>query len=68
MTRATFTYTKKILENVSFDPLLFAKELKKAIERLLPYEQEELREWLLNFTKEKPELNKCIPILSTEEQ
>jgi len=66
MTRATFTYTKKILESVSFDPLLFAKELKKAIERLLPYEQEELREWLLSFTKGRPELHKYIPIIPSE--
>lgn len=56
MARSMFTYTKKILENVSFDPLLFYKELQKAIQSLLPYEIEELREWLANFIQEKPEL------------
>lgn len=56
MARSMFTYTKKVLESVSFDPLLFCKELNKAIQSLLPYEIEELKEWLLNFIQEKPEL------------
>lgn len=56
MARSMFTYTKKVLESVSFDPLLFCKELQKAIQSLLPYEIEELKEWLLNFIQEKPEL------------
>jgi DNA replication protein DnaD len=55
-----FTYTKSILERVSFDPKLFCKELEKAIKNLLPYELEQLREWLLQFTKEKPELRQCL--------
>jgi DNA replication protein DnaD len=55
-----FTYTKSILERVSFDPKLFCKELEKAIKNLLPYELEQLREWLLQFTKEKPELKQCL--------
>jgi hypothetical protein len=56
MARSMFTYTKKVLESVSFDPLLFCKELNKAIQSLLPYEIEELKEWLWNFIQEKPEL------------
>lgn len=44
-----FDYTKSILERVSFDPVLFCKELEKAIKTLLPYEMEQLQEWLLNF-------------------
>jgi hypothetical protein len=55
-----FTYTKSILERVSFDPKLFCKELEKALKNLLPYELEQLREWLLQFTKEKPELKQCL--------
>ncbi len=55
-----FAYTKTILERVSFDPLLFCKELEKALKILLPYEVEQLTEWLLNFTKEKPELRQCL--------
>ena len=55
-----FDYTKSILERVSFDPILFCKELEKAIKTLLPYEMELLQEWLLNFILEKPELKECI--------
>lgn len=58
-----FTYTKKVLESVSFDPLLFCKELEKAVKSLLPYEIEELKEWLINFTKEKPELSNSITLI-----
>nr|WP_294939551.1 hypothetical protein [uncultured Flavobacterium sp.] len=60
MPRAMFTYTKSILERVSFDPILFCKELEKAVKVLLPYELEQLMEWLLSFTKEKPELKQCL--------
>jgi len=60
MPRVMFTYTKSILERVSFDPKLFCKELEKAIKILLPYELEQLREWLLQFTKEKPELRQFL--------
>lgn len=55
-----FAYTKTILERVSFDPLLFCKELEKALKVLLPYEIEQLTEWLLSFTDEKPELRQCL--------
>lgn len=60
MARAMFDYTKTILERVSFDSNLFCKELQKAIERLLPYEIEELRIWIGQLTLQKPELNKCL--------
>ncbi len=59
MKKTMFTYTKGILERVSFDPLLFCKELEKALKILLPYEIEQLTEWLLAYTKEKPELKQC---------
>ncbi|ESU19206.1 hypothetical protein FCR2A7T_26290 [Flavobacterium cauense R2A-7] len=55
-----YAYTKSILERVSFDPILFCKELEKAVKILLPYELEQLTEWLLSFTKEKPELRQCL--------
>jgi len=55
-----FAYTKRILESVSFDPKLFSKELEKALKQLLPYEIEQLRDWLFSFTKEKPELKSCL--------
>jgi DNA replication protein DnaD len=60
MPRSMFSYTKSILERVSFDSKLFCKELEKAIRFLLPYEIDQLREWLLQFTAEKPELKQCL--------
>jgi hypothetical protein len=60
MSRTIYDYTKSVLERVSFDAILFCKELDKAIKVLLPYEIEELVEWLLQFTKEKPELRHCL--------
>ncbi len=60
MARAMFEYTKTILKKVSFDSVLFCKELQKALERLLPYEIEELRIWIDTLIKGKPELNQCL--------
>ncbi len=65
MSKVMYEYTKSILERVSFDPLLFCKELEKAIKTLLPYEMEQLQEWLLNFTIERPELKQCLLILNS---
>ena len=59
-----FDYTKSVLERVSFDPILFCKELEKAIRTLLPYELEQLKEWLFDFPYEKPELNQCLVIVN----
>lgn len=58
-----FDYTKSILERVSFDPILFCKEVEKAIKTLLPYEMEQLKEWLLNFIIEKPELKQSLLLI-----
>jgi DNA replication protein DnaD len=65
MARAIFDYTKTILKKVSFDIDLFTKELKKAIKRLLPFEIEELRIWLLEFTVNKPELYVSLALLKS---
>ena len=54
-----FTYTKSILERVSFAPTLFCKEVEKAMKFLLPYEIEQLTVWILAYIKEKPELQHC---------
>jgi hypothetical protein len=64
MSRLIYDYTKSVLERVSFDTILFCKELDKAVRMLLPYEIEQLTEWLLNFTKEKPELRQCLLIIN----
>lgn len=59
-----FTYTKNVLERVSFDPLLFCKEVRKALKVLLPYEIEQLQDWLMQYTQEKPELQHCHLLLN----
>ncbi len=63
MSKMMFDYTKSILERVSFDPVLFCKELEKAIKTLLPYEMEQLQEWLLSFVIEKPELKQSLLLI-----
>ena len=59
-----FDYTKAVLAKVSFDPQLFCKELKKAMNRLLPHEIEELRIWVNSLIKQNPELNQCLIYLN----
>jgi DNA replication protein DnaD len=63
MARAIFEYTKTVLKQVSFDSKLFCKELEKALKRLLPYEIDELKIWLQEFTQEKPELDVCLVLI-----
>ncbi len=60
MSRKMYEYTCSILERVSFDPKLFCKELLKALDVLLPYEIDKLRNWLLKYTDKKPELKVCL--------
>jgi hypothetical protein len=57
-------YTKTVLQKVSFDARLFRRELEKAINRLLPSELEELKQWLLQFVTDKPELKPALCYLS----
>jgi DNA replication protein DnaD len=66
MPRMIYDYTKSVLEKVSFDPVLFAKELKKAVKKLLPYEIDQLRKWLMYFTTSHPELKTCLSVISNE--
>lgn len=63
MPRAMFEYTKVVLQKVSFNSDLFCKELEKAINRLLPYEVDELVIWLRQFTANKPELYVCMTVI-----
>ena len=60
MPRMIYDYTKSTLESVSFDPNLFNKELKKGVRNLLPYEVDQLKNWLLYYTTNKPELERCL--------
>jgi len=65
MARAMFEYTKTVLKKVSFDVSLFCKEVKKAVERLLPYEIEELKVFIDSLIKQNPELNQCLIYLKS---
>ncbi|MCP1997117.1 hypothetical protein [Flavobacterium sp. HSC-61S13] len=62
--RQMFDYTKTVLENVSFDPLLFCKELEKAMKSLLPYDLDLLTKWLEKYTLGKPELQQCLLLIN----
>ncbi|MBA5791421.1 hypothetical protein H1R17_13355 [Flavobacterium sp. xlx-214] len=53
-------HTIKILEKVSFSKDLFIKEVTKAIDLLLPYEIDQLKEWILNFTKNKSDFKEVL--------
>ena len=66
MARAMFEYTKTVLSKVSFDPALFCREVQKAIQRLLPYELEELKVFIKTLILQNPDLNLCLIYLKTE--
>lgn len=68
MARAVYEYTKTVLKKVSFDAELFRRELEKALERLLPFEIEELRIWLLKFTANKPELSQQLIVIQQKKK
>lgn len=59
-----FEYTKVILGKVSFDSTLFCKELQKALQRLLPYEKEELKIFIKSLVLQNPELDQCLILLN----
>ncbi|MEL0652340.1 MULTISPECIES: hypothetical protein [unclassified Algibacter] len=63
MARAMLEYTKTVLNKVSFDTSLFCKEVKKALNRLLPYEIEELRIFIQSLVQQNPQLNQCMVLL-----
>lgn len=64
MARAMFEYTKTILSKVSFDANLFCKEVQKALQRLLPYEIEELKIFIESIVNKNPDLNQCLIYLN----
>lgn len=65
MARAMFEYTKTVLKKVSFDANLFCREVQKAIQRLLPYELEELEIFIKALILQNPKLNQCLIYLKT---
>ena len=60
-----FEYTKTVLKKVSFDVALFCKEVQKAIQRLLPYEIEELKIYIQSLVLQNPDLNQCLIYLKS---
>ena len=56
MSRSAYNYTIEVLKKVSFNPVLFKKELRKASLTLLPYEYQELIIWAKEFVLNKPDL------------
>ncbi len=65
MARAMFEYTKTVLSKVSFDVTLFCKEVQKAMQRLLPYEIEELRIFINALIRQNPDLQQCLIYLKS---
>lgn len=63
-TRVMLDYAKTVLESVSFDSKLFYKELQKALNHLVPYDVEQLGEWVNSFIQEKPELSDSLHLLN----
>jgi|TARA_B110000003_G_C16248285_1_gene377908 hypothetical protein len=64
MSRAMFEYSKTVLSKVSFDPVLFCKEVQKAVLRLLPYEIEELKLFIKGMIRVNPDLKQCMIYLN----
>ncbi|MGB6267609.1 MAG: hypothetical protein WBF67_01250 [Olleya sp.] len=64
MARAMFEYTKTVLQKVSFDTTLFCREVQKALERLLPYEIEELKVYIQSLVQQNPKLDQCLIYLN----
>lgn len=62
-----YDYTKNELESVSFDPNLFKRSLKRAVKNLLPYEIDQLINWLMYFTTNRPELKNCLTEMNVED-
>ena len=58
-------YVKTVLSKVSFDALLFEKELRKAIRMLIVEEVQELRQWCYTRFGGEYEaiLNRCFIII-----
>lgn len=49
MSRSVYNYTINVLKKVSFNPVLFKRELAKASSTLLPYEYSELIIWVKSY-------------------
>jgi hypothetical protein len=68
MARAMLEYTKTVLNKVSFDATLFCREVQKALQRLLPYEIEELKIFIHSLVQQNPELDQCLIYLKPKKK
>ena len=59
MARAMLDYIKSILTKVSFYPHLFSIEVKKAMQRFVPYAKEELKLFISCLILNNPDLSHC---------
>ncbi len=60
MGQMIYDYTKSSIAKGCQNKELFVKELIKASKTLLPYEKENLINWLFYFTADKPEMQKWL--------
>lgn len=60
MGQMMYDYTKSSIAKATNNRELFLKEVKKASKELLPYERENLINWLFFFTADKPEPQKWL--------
>ncbi|WLD24834.1 hypothetical protein NU10_05500 [Flavobacterium dauae] len=56
-------HTIKVLEKVSFSKDLFIKEVNKAINILLPFEIEQLKKWIVDFTKNNTDFREVLVLV-----
>lgn len=57
------SHTINILEKVSFSKDLFIKEVNKAIDFLLPFEIDQLKKWIIDFTKNKTDFEDVLALV-----
>jgi len=62
-----FDYTKRILENVSFDAALFVKEFNKALLQMVPYDVDRLEQWVEKYVADKPSLHQKLSQMEMQE-
>ena len=60
MGQMIYDYTKSSIAKAANNKDHFLKEVKKAARELLPYERENLINWLFFFTADKPEPQKWL--------
>ncbi len=57
-------YTIDVLKRVSFNAMLFKRELKKSLKWLIPSEVEILKRWVRRFVSDKPRLQEALVVIN----